>query len=541
MRGADLIASKLALSGARYAFGIPGGEVLALMDALDKAGIRFSLVKHENAGGFMAEGSWHAMATNGEDAPAILLATIGPGVANAVNTVANAFQDKVPLIFLSGCVDSVDAQTYTHQVFNHKELLAPVVKGSFRATTGALNVIMDKAISLALSGQPGPVHIDVPISVAEMETQEAIQPSHLPSAVRSTPDCTVIRDVVGRLANAKRPLAIAGVDAVNAGAGDTVRTLCEKMGLPLITTYKGKGLMDESHPLSLGGAGLSPKADHILLPEVAAADLVLLIGYDPIEMRINWRNPWPETTEVIDISPVERTHGMHRVNCSVIGDIKAILCALAQACTELTERQPELALQQVQRNLNEAFAPEPSGWGPASVIHCLRRVMPQTTVTTADSGAHRILASQIWRCPAPRHMLQSSALCTMACALPLAAGFKMASPETPVLVFVGDAGLEMGLGELATLRDAGLAVILCVLVDRSLSLIELKQRKSQHPNLGVDFEETDFPALAHAFGGHGVWIEDTDTLAREATAALKRDTFTILACRIDRRAYDDLL
>ena len=114
----------------------------------------------------------------------------------------------------------------------------------------------------------------------------------------------------------------------------------------------------------------------------------------------------------------------------------------------------------------------------------------------------------------------------------------MASPETPVCAFVGDAGLEMGLGELATLRDMKQPLIICVLVDESLALIELKQRNSQRKNVGVDFAGTDFVAVANALGGHGVWVEDAETLKDEAANALTRDTFTLLACKIDRRAYD---
>jgi acetolactate synthase-1/2/3 large subunit len=126
--GADIIAQKLHGAGCRHAFGIPGGEVLALMQALDEAGLKFVLVKHENAGGFMAEGGWHA-----DGAPGVLLATLGPGAANAINVVANAWQDRVPLIFLTGCVDQGEAESYTHQVFDHQQLLRPIVKASFSA------------------------------------------------------------------------------------------------------------------------------------------------------------------------------------------------------------------------------------------------------------------------------------------------------------------------------------------------------------------------------------------------------------------------
>lgn len=529
--GADLIGRALAEAGATHAFGIPGGETLAVMHGLDAAGLRFVLVKHENGGGFMAEGLWHMTG-----ALPVLVATLGPGVANAVNVVANAMQDRVPLIFLTGCVDAAEAETYTHQVFDHQAMLRPVVKGSFRLAPGAVGAGMAKAIALATSGQPGPVHVDVPISVAEaVATEASFAPVRLAGPGLPLPaDLDEARAV---LAASARPVAIAGVDAVNEAAGAAITTFCRVHAIPLITTYKGKGLMPEGDRLCLGGAGLSPKADRILMPLIAAADTVLLLGYDPIEMRIGWRHPFGPQQSVIEIAPTRREHGMHRADIPLIGGTAATLQALCHSPPPRWTTEPDAARQA----LKTAFA-APDHWGPHQVFATLRRVMPDETIITADSGAHRILVSQMWDCPAPRGMLQSSGLCTMACAVPLAAGAKLGRPLAPVLAFVGDAGLEMGAGELASLTAHGLPIVICVLVDDSLSLIEMKQRGSQRPNLGVDFggagRATDFAALAHAFGGHGVEVTDSLALAEEATAALSRDRFTLIAARIARRAYD---
>ena len=134
-------------------------------------------------------------------------------------------------------------------------------------------------------------------------------------------------------------------------------------------------------------------------------------------------------------------------------------------------------------------------------------------------------------------LLQSTGLCTMGCALPLAIGSALGSGR-PTLCFVGDAGLEMVLGELATLRDLELPVVICVLVDESLGLIALKQRQLGLKRAGVDFGATDFAAVAQAMGGHGVTLSDRDGLRREAEAAFDRPGFTLLACRIDAKAYE---
>lgn len=531
LTGADMLARTLAANGCKRAYGIPGGEVLAIIDAFDRVGIEFILVKHENAGGFMAEGGWHA-----DGFPPVLVATIGPGVANAVNVIANAMQDRVPLLFITGCVDAAEAETYTHQVFDHRRMLEEITKATFMGTAATCGLVAQKAVSIAMEPQQGPVHIDIPVSVAEGAASEDLHlgPAPVPSMV-PVMDAT-FEDAIKHLESARNPLAIAGVDAVNEGAGPAVSEFCRRFNIPVLASYKAKGLLADTDPLSLGGAGLSPLADKTLLPLVEQSDCIVLLGYDPIEMRIGWRNPWPADKTVIEITPVLRTHGMQAVSHTIRSSVTGAVSALSGHMKETRKQVPELA-SRARTALRNTFAAS-SQFGPDRVFAVLREVMPPGTVATADSGAHRILLSQMWDCPIPRGLLQSSALCTMACAVPLAAGYKQASPQTPVIAFVGDAGMEMGLGELATLREHKIPVIVCVLVDESLTLIEMKQRASQRPNLGVDFTGSDFPALALGMGGHGVWVDDVDTLREETAAALARDSFTVLACRIGRKSYD---
>lgn len=528
---AEVIAEGLARAGCRHAFGIPGGEVLAMMQALDGAGLEFTLCKHENAGGFMAEGAWHATG-----APGVLLATIGPGVVNAINVIANAWQDRVPLIFLTGCADAYEAETYTHQVFDHQAVLRPITKATFRAAPETAAVVIEKALLIARDGRPGPVHIDLPIGAADVEARP-LPPSFAalpaPVAPAEGPDLADARAILER---AKRPLVISGVDAVNEGAADAVARFCRHLGAPLITTYKGKGLIPEADPLCLGGHGLSPKSDRLLAPVLEAADAIVLAGYDPIEMRTGWRNPWPDETPVIEIAAETSTHFMHRPTIGFVADVAAGLEALSSGVTA-KDGWPDDTAEEVRDTLRREFAPD-GDWGPGVVFDVLRHAVPDDTVITADSGAHRILLSQMWPCFTPRTLLQSSALCTMGCAVPLAAGYRAADKDTPLIAFVGDAGLEMMLGDLTTVRDIGGPLLIVVLVDESLALIELKQRNSQRPNLGVDFPGADYPAVARALGGEGVWIDDADTLRRETETALNRDGFTLLACRIGRHAYD---
>lgn len=529
-RAADILARRLYAAGCRTAFGMPGGEVLTLIDALEKAGIRFILAKHENAAGFMAEGVHHV-----DGAPAILVATVGPGAMNGVNVIANADQDRVPLIVLTGCVDDADAQTYTHQVLDHRKVFDPITKATFTLSAAAAGVIADKAVAIATEGRAGPVHIDVPIAVAEAPAEPVANTRKMPSPV--APAGADLDTARRWLANAKRPVILAGLDVLKDDAAAQLHRFAETFNVPVITTYKAKGVIPEDHPLALGGAGLSPLADQHFLPFVADADLILLVGYDPIEMRTGWQNAWdPAVQNVVDIHAAPNHHYMHHATLSFIAATGAALDALSQATTP-QDTWTEGQVPALKAALTAAF-PTDEPWGPGAVIDTCRKAMPPDTIATVDSGAHRIMLSQMWACPTPHSLLQSSGLCTMGCAVPLAMGAKIAAPDRPVISFCGDAGLLMVAGELASAAEFGQNTIFVVFVDASLALIELKQRQRQMDNRGVDFVTHDYAALAKAFGGNGVTVTDRAQLQTALDDALTSDGFTLIAAQIAPQSYD---
>ncbi|MGF1609068.1 MAG: thiamine pyrophosphate-binding protein [Kiloniellales bacterium] len=535
MNAADLIARRLHDAGCRYAFGIPGGEVLTLLDALDRAGIRFILTKHENAAGFLAEGVYQRTR-----APGVLVATLGPGATNAVNVVANAQQDRVPMIVLTGCVDDDEALGYTHQVMDHGALFRSITKASFRVPAKGAGLLADKALAIALDGQLGPVHLDLPISIAALAQSDGAAPHRAPPAPvapAAGPDLARARQW---LAEAERPLIVAGVDAVNQRAEVALTSFARHFNCPVITTYKAKGLLPEDDALALGGAGLSPTADRRLLPLLRQADLILLAGYDPIEMRAGWRDPWdPEKQRVVEFAAVPNQHGMHQASLGFVCDVAAGLAALGEGI-QPRPTWPGGEPAAVKQALPGDFRVD-EAWGPAAIVETVRAALPRNGIATVDSGAHRILLSQVWETYEARSLLQSTGLCTMGCALPLAIGAKLAEPERPVVAFTGDAGLEMVLGELATLRDLKLPVVIVVFVDESLALIDLKQRQRQLPAVGVDFGATDFVAVAKALGGDGIGVASREALSQAMQTALAADRFTVIACKIDKAAYDGRL
>jgi acetolactate synthase-1/2/3 large subunit len=382
------------------------------------------------------------------------------------------------------------------------------------------------------------VHIDLPIPVAGAEHGEGAPPprARLSPTAPSGPDLAAAREM---FAAAERPVILAGLDVLaQPGAAAAIRDVSAAHNIPVATSYKAKGALPEDDPLSLGGHGLSPRSDGIILPLLAASDMVICAGYDPIEMRIGWRHPWKPEHAVEFVAEANNQY-MHQTRFSWVAGVAEGLTALtAGAAPRPRWHGGEPA--KTRTALAEAFAAG-DRWGPAEALHVLDRLKPAGAVTAVDTGAHRILLNQIWTCGAPGEVLQSAALCTMGCALPLAIGRKLAEPDRPVVAVLGDGCLDMTMGELATLRDLRLAIPVVVFVDASLALIELKQRRDGLQSTGVDFGRTDYAAVARAMGGHGVEVADGAALAGAFTDALAADRFTLIAVQIPRRAYDGLI
>lgn len=532
-RVADTIAATLFAHGIRHAFGMPGGEVVTLIDGLEKAGIAFHLARHETAAAIMAAGASVTAA-----APGLLVTTVGPGLANAVNGIADAAQEHVPLVVISGIVDRPTRARYTHQVIDHGQLLRPLVKASFEVEPESAGSTVARALALALTEPMGPVHLDLSPAVATM--MDAPQAMRHPADVftpKVRANDPAIASLAAALGRSQRPLVLAGFEAARADAADAILKLAEVLGAPVLTTYKAKGLMPEGHALALGAAGLSPAADTILQELLRQSDLILMIGYDPIEMRLGWLDPVADAGRMVELTAAAADHAMHHAATRILANTAEATAALVEALRPKVS-WPKGEPEQARRRLAERFA-TPGHWGPHAIIDEINAAAGDDGLVTVDSGAHRILLSQKWRAAKPLSLLQSAGFCTMAAALPLAIGAKVADPTRRVFAVMGDGGLEMGIGELATLRDLALPVTLVVFQDRSLALIALKQASAGLKPAGVTLGETDFAKVAEGFGGYGVQVRDAITLRRELADAETRRQFTLISCSFDADAYQD--
>ncbi|HKU37824.1 MAG TPA: thiamine pyrophosphate-dependent enzyme, partial [Polyangiales bacterium] len=298
----------------------------------------------------------------------------------------------------------------------------------------------------------------------------------------------------------------------------------------------------ERDPLCVGAIALSPRADAIVRPLIQSADVVLLVGYDPVEMRASYAHPFAAHTRVIELAPRSREHSMHDAQLEIAGELATSLRALYELCSHQQRRWPDDEPAAVRAALREAFAPDGRvELSPLAVSEVLSRLLPETAHLTLDTGAHRIVLAQSLCARWPGQVLQSNGLCTMGYALPCAIGLALASGRR-VIAAMGDGGFEMVLGELATLRDSGLPLILVVFDDRSLALIDQKQQAAGLLRRGVWLGATDHVALVQAFGGRGVRVADVAALESALVSALEaRDCFSVISCALVRGAYEGVI
>jgi acetolactate synthase-1/2/3 large subunit len=528
----DIIAAALKESGVTHAFGIPGGEVLELLEAFRKQGIEFVLTKQELGAGMMADAAFQLTGK-----PGVLVATLGPGITNTTTAVAQALLDRSAVIVITGEIATSLKAVYTHQIIDQDLMMRPLVKWSTTIQSKGAFEQVRKGLAIAQTAMPGPVHFNLPTDVAVAEQPEGRR--FAPDRIAAAPAPHELHVLLEWLEAAKKPLALVGLGVQLDGAHGELQAFLEKWRVPFVTTYKAKGVVPEDHELCIGATGLSPVVDKIHMSELADADLVLAIGFDPVELRSDWMAPWDETKRTVGIDLLPNTHHVFRTRLEYAGSIAACLRTLTSTGPQRAmERWPADELDRYRGSIRTAIAHRPErGMGPYQVATTLREVFPRDTIATVDTGSHRILIDHVWQAYEPRRLLQSNGLGSMGYALPAAIAAKLLFPGSPVLAMMGEAGLDMVIGEMALLAKHKLKLTIVVFRDDTLSLIKLKQERMQLPETGVRTASPDYGLIAQAYGGRGVVVEDVASLRGAARESLESECFTLIDARIDPAEY----
>lgn len=481
--------------GVRFAFGIPGNDVLELIRACEQTGITFVLAKSEPSAGFMAD----AVAQLTGD-PAACIFALGPGVVNGATGVATALMERTPVIILGGEMASNRRGLYTHQVFDHVALMAPITKLAAELNPDRAAQQVAKALDVAMTEPRGAVFLNCPADASRAEAMETAARS--PGVQHNgSVNAAAIDEARSSLAKARNPIALIGLGALRPGVAGPLKAFLDAWEIPFFTTFKAKGVVSERDDLSLGALGLSPVADELTQELVREADHLTLVGFDPIELRDAWLDAWAPETPCVTLDWAAQTHRVFPAGTQILGDLIANLGLLKERAAPIAawpQDRIDVFLSASQK-IVEPREPE-SGISPAALFARVNEHLDDATILTADVGAHRILACHAFRCTMPNQLLQTNGLCSMGYAIPAAVGAALVESEKRIVALVGDGSTLMSLGELAVVAERQLPITIIVLNDASLALIELKQSKLQVETSAVRFKSPNFCEVAKGFG-----------------------------------------
>lgn len=527
----EVIAGYLGAAGIGHVFGYPGDPSVEVIEAMRKAGIRFVLGRREGTAGLMALA--YAQVTG---RPGVALSTLGPGSSNMTNAVATALLDRVPLVAISGQIETRREAVFTHQVLNHAQMFGPISKWTAELRAGAAGATLRRAFRTATAERPGPVHLTTPADVVGAEAGDdtiSLPPMRpVATAVQVFADPGVAADPLKRLAAARRPVIVAGIGALRARATGPLVRLAEAAGVPVIVSPMAKGLMPEDHPYF--ASVLDMACNDVVWDFLKGADLIVCAGFDAVELIKNWTPKAP----VIHIDAIPNIDQVYPAEVEVVGDVAAILAALADGW-QGEARWSEAGVAEHRETLSAAYYQgRVSGvLNPTDVIDQVRAALPAGTRATADVGSHKLLVGQGWRTTLPGGVLMTNGLSSMGYALPAAITAALVEPARPCVCFSGDGGLAMVQSELSLGTELEVAPLVVVFCDDSLNRIELKQMRRQYPAEGTRLMPIDVARAAEAMGCHAHGVDSRADLDRALAADRPRDRPTVIAARIDPAQY----
>ena len=537
MSGAKALLESLERQNVDVMFGILGGAVLPIYDLLCKSNIRHILCRHEQGAAHAADGYARASGKAG-----VCMATSGPGATNLVTGIANAYMDSAPLIALTGQVPSGGVNTsymIGRDAFQEADIIGittPITKHNFQLRNAAeIPKTVKTAFYIATTGRPGPVVIDVPknvqTEVAEIDFSNGIHiPGYKPT---SNPHPLQIRKAAEMLAEAERPVILAGGGVITSNASPELLQVAELLLAPVATSFMGKGSFPETHPLSLGSIGMhgNPVANKLL----CEADVMLAVGTrfsDRATGRLD--NFCAPTKKIhIDIDAAEIGKNVD-VDVPIVGDAKKALQELHERLAKQLKKKKNTAWTSRVKEAKEQLNPPSKGASkdlkPKALLQVLRKLLPENAIATTEVGQNQMWAALYFNALKPRTFIRSGGLGTMGFGFPAAIGAKVACPDRPVVDIAGDGSFRMTEQELGTSVTEDIPVIVIVLNNSVLGMVAQWQRmffKGRYSAVKLG-SIPDFVKLAEAYGAQGLRARSIAEFSKAVKTALKSDVTTVI-------------
>jgi acetolactate synthase I/II/III large subunit len=514
-RSADMVLERLVDAGVDTIFGLPGGSIAPLYDALyDWPGLRVVTMRNDGNAVFAAAGYAHTTGRLG-----VAFVTSGPGVFNCVNAVASSFADSLPLLLIAGEAPRSgfgrgaiqEGSSYGPNVV---EMLSRITKVSVQANEGSsVPGLLDACMQEAMSGRRGPAFLSIPLDV-QGQTVTGQRGVYRTSTVSSL-DPRAVSDVAKALNGDGKKLIVVGAGARGAGVAEKLLRLAETLDVPVVTTPKGKGAFPEDHRLSLGIFGMG---GHDSAREYVrgGCDTVLVLGSSLNEVGTDgWhKNLGASRCFVhVDIDP-QRIGRAYPTDVAINAPVDLFLDALFPRLISVSSQSVFGVSHNVAAGQEET--PRDGRLSPVVALRELQKVLPTRTIFTTDSGNNLFFSIHYLLSRTPDTFMSMLGMGSMGVAIPTAFGAKIANPGRPVCAITGDGGFLMAMAEISVSAANDAPIVVFVLNDQRMAMVEHGHRNVYKRTLSYSTEPLDIPSVARGLGADCLVIEGPGDLLAAA-------------------------
>ncbi|MBU8611116.1 MULTISPECIES: acetolactate synthase AlsS [Bacillus] len=511
-RGAELVVDCLVEQGVTHVFGIPGAKIDAVFDALQDKGPEIIVARHEQNAAFMAQAVGRLTGK-----PGVVLVTSGPGASNLATGLLTANTEGDPVVALAGNVIRADRLKRTHQSLDNAALFQPITKYSVEVQdVKNIPEAVTNAFRIASAGQAGAAFVSFPQDVVnEVTNTKNVRAVAAPKLGPAADDA--ISAAIAKIQTAKLPVVLVGMKGGRPEAIKAVRKLLKKVQLPFVETYQAAGTLSRDlEDQYFGRIGLFRNQPGDLLIE--QADVVLTIGYDPIEYDPKFWNVNGDRTIIhLDEIIADIDHA-YQPDLELIGDIPSTINHIEHDAVkvEFAEREQKI-LSDLKQYMHEGEQ-VPADWKsdrahPLEIVKELRNAVDDHVTVTCDIGSHAIWMSRYFRSYEPLTLMISNGMQTLGVALPWAIGASLVKPGEKVVSVSGDGGFLFSAMELETAVRLKAPIVHIVWNDSTYDMVAFQQLKKYNRTSAVDFGNIDIVKYAESFGATGLRVESPDQLA----------------------------
>ncbi|MCT4618434.1 MAG: biosynthetic-type acetolactate synthase large subunit [Marinisporobacter sp.] len=531
MRASDAIIKSLEEEKVHMIFGYPGGAVLPFYDSLRNSNIEHVLVRHEQSAAHSASGY-----ARGTGKVGVCTATSGPGATNLITGIATAYMDSIPLVIITGQVNSNFIGKDVFQEADITGATEPFTKHNYLVKNAEdLPKIIKEAFYIASSGRPGPVLIDIPVDIQQEQIKYDYPKSVNITGYKPTYEghAGQIKRALQRLKSSKKPLICVGGGIICAKASKELKAFSEKAKIPVVHTLMGIGALPSDSPYYVGMVG---SHGHSFSNQVVMeSDLLMIIGTRVGDRATAGMKLLNEKQNVIhvDIDPAEVGKNID-TTIPIVGDAKNILKQFLNKCTALQTDKWLEKINEMKKNEPEKIIPT-NAINPKEALKFLSQVVDDDVILTADVGQNQIWTARNFEIKGNRKFFTSGGLGTMGYSLPAAIGAKLAIPEKTVISVVGDGGFQMSLSELGTILENDLNIIILLFNNSRLGMVrELQDIHYEGKYFGVSLNKNpNFVKIAEAYGLSGKKVTTQEEFEKALQEALASEKGYFIECVVD--------